>query len=230
MKANAGGSYGGDYENPSPGTYSAVCYKIVDVGTQEKAYPGKPSKQAREVYIFWELESRMQDGRRFSVFSNYTLSTFKTSNLRKLLNNWMGLNPTTKINGLTDEEADSFEMQRLLGAPCIAKLVTSKTDPDKVYMAGSGEAVSRLEKKLWPVMPPIKPENETVFFSLDPLEYDELTFHALPDWLKKKIIQSPEYDAIKTARQAPILAQDPDPSPPFVPGAPVADPEDDIPF
>lgn len=224
MKANAGGGDGKDFENPEPGTHSAVCYKIVDVGTQPNTYEGKTT-DARKAYIFWELSDRMTDGRRFSVFASYTLSMGSKANLRKLINNWKGINPTTKIFGLTDEEANEFEMQKLLGAPCIVKMVMGKNQ--KVYVAGGGDGAAHLEKKLQSAFPVITPENPIDFFSLEPGEYDEQTFHALPDWLKKKVMASPEYDLLKNGPPAPDPAAL---APGEVPPTGATDPNDDIPF
>lgn len=187
MKANQGAER--EFENPTPGSHSAVCYKIVDVGTQEDNYQGKKTS-ARKAYIFWELSDRTSEGQRFSVFQSYTLSMGKKANLRKLINNWRG-------TPLTDEQAEAFQMEKLLGAFCIVKLVEKN---DKIYVASGGDGVGHLEQKLWPVMPPIEPENEKSIFSLDPGEFDIVAFHALPEWLKKKIIQSPEWDALQKAK------------------------------
>ncbi len=225
MRANAGGHGADDREQPPVGSHSAVLYKIVDVGTQEDSYEGKKTS-ARKVYLFFEIDARLSSGdyagQRFSVCQNYTLSTGKKSNLRKILIKWRG--PVTPNKpALTDEELEGFEMSRLLGAPCMVKLVWGKND--KVYMARGTEGIDYLDPKLQSVMPKIQPENETSMFSLEPGEYSDLEFHALPNWLKEKVVDSPEYAALKNPAPAPAPEAGSQPLHPA--GPPV---EDDIPF
>src|SRR5262245_36378780 len=66
-----------------PGTHLGVCYRIVDLGTQDTTYKGE-AKKARLLQISWEIpEERMDDGKPFSVAKRYTFSSNKKAIFRK---------------------------------------------------------------------------------------------------------------------------------------------------
>ena len=74
MAILASDSGGSEYEQTPQGEHSAICYKIVDAGTQLTDFKGEISKK-HKLYIFWELpECLLEDGRPMSEFKEYTLS------------------------------------------------------------------------------------------------------------------------------------------------------------
>lgn len=175
MKLKDTGS--GDFEQPEPGSYAAVCYKIIDVGTQTSEYQGKPNTK-RQIIIGWEIEEKMSDGRPFSVSQFYTASLNEKAKLRAHLEAWRG-------KQFTAEELEGFDSQNLLGKPCLLSLI--KNDKNKIKI----QSVSKLPKSM---TPPVL-ANMVVYFSLD--EFDQKVFDSLSEGIRKIIVQSPEYQTIK---------------------------------
>lgn len=171
---------GGDFEDPEPGSYAAVCYKIIDIGTQTFEYQGKANSR-RQVILGWELDELMSDGRPFVISKFYTASLSEKANLRHDLAAWRG-------RDFTPEELGGFSPRNILGKPCLVTL--TKNDKGKVRVTG----VAKLPKG----MGPPKRTNADVFFHLD--EFDGATFDSFSDGVKKLIVQSPEYQELMGKR------------------------------
>lgn len=177
---------GGDFTPVPEGTFPATCYRFVDLGTQAGEYMGAP-KIARKVMLSWEItdpETRMDDGKPFTISSRFTWSMHEKSTLRKTLENW---------RGKKFEDADfgegGFDVRKLLGAGCFLSVIHT-TKGDKVYSNISG--VVKLPKGLMAVTP----ENPLVYFSLDPEEFDRDVLNSFSENLQNIIKASPEYQAI----------------------------------
>lgn len=181
IKASTGGS--GDFELVPAGVYLARCYQMVDIGTQtilSQKY-GKQSK--RQVILYWELlqdddgkDFFMEDGKRvFSTSQLYTLSMNKKARLRADLDSWRGV-------PFTEEEADGFDITKLLDKFCKLQIVHNKSG-DKTY-ANVSSIMST--KKTAPAVNPV------VEFSVD--EPDMKAFEGLPQWLQDKIKESAEWE------------------------------------
>lgn len=187
---------GPKFENPSPGNSLGRCIQIIDLGTQEHRNPktGETWGQ-RDVRIVWELPTELMQGlykpevagRPFAVGQNYNQSLAKTSKLRKILVSWRG-------RDFSDEEAKSFEPHSLLGIACTLSLVENEGYINVHSVAGvmRGMAVP-------------KQINPSIFLSLEPEEFDETVFFALPDKTREKIAGSPEFKRLLAER--PHLAQ-----------------------
>lgn len=173
---------GGDFEQPETGSVAANCIKIIDIGTQTSEYQGKPNSR-RQVLIGWEIEEPMSDGTLFTVGRFYTASLSEKANLRKDLQAWRG-------RAFSEEELAGFDPKKLLGVPCLLTLV--RNDKNKVVV----QSVTKLPKSM---AAPAK-HHKTVFFSLT--EFDKAVFDALPEGLKKIIVQSPEYKALQVPANA----------------------------
>lgn len=165
-----------DFESPEPGSYPALCYKIIDLGTQTDTYQGKENTR-RQVLVGWELEHLMTDGRPFTVVKTYTASLNEKATLRKDLESWRSVK-------FTPEELAEFNLKVLLGAPCMVAIGLSSTGKTKV------NSVIKLPKG----MEKPAPHNPTQYFSLD--EPDMALFEKLSEWTRKKITQSPEYQKL----------------------------------
>lgn len=166
----------GDFESPEPGTYAARCFKLIDLGTQTDNYEGKETIH-RKVIISWELESLMKDGRPFAQSSFYTASLGKKANLRRDLESWRG-------KEFTEEEAKGFNLKVLLGAPCMLSVIHNAAGKSRV------KGVLKVPKGM--VVPPAV--NPVLYFNLD--EFNEEVFNGLPDFFKKQIVRSPEYQKL----------------------------------
>lgn len=193
-----------DFENAKPGTYTALCFKVIDLGKQPSTYKGQPSDPVRKVLIYWELDAKMEDGRPYIVTNRYTLSLGKKAYLRRDLESWFA-------KKFSKESADKgFPMNQLLGKSCMLSLVDN----------GDYVNVSAVMKRPDSVPKP-KPINKPVFFSLD--KFDQAIFDNLSESLQLKIKQSPEYKKIFAG-----VGDDQDGGP--GPDAPHTNPDDDIPF
>jgi len=178
MPANTGGNF----ELAPSGTHIAVCYRFIDLGTQEGSYQGKPRK-AHKVMITWELcgDEKMEDGRPFSISKTYTLSSHEKAGLRKDLEAWRGAK-------FTDDEIARFDLSTLMGKACLLNVVHAENG-DRTYANVAG--IMRLPKGS------AAPQrvNETIFFDLDERPFNAELFNKLGERLRETIAKSPEYAA-----------------------------------
>ena len=170
--AKAGGK---DFEKAPAGTHAARCYQIIDLGTQQVEWKGAIKYQHKVLIGFELCDELMGDGRPFSVSGRYTLSLSEKGNLRPLLEAWRGA-------PFTDQEAEGFDISKLLGQPCILTIIHN-TVKEKTYVniASISKPMKGMEIK-----PAVNPLME---FSI---ESDLNKLGQLPDWIQKIIRQSVE--------------------------------------
>lgn len=158
-----------------------VCYATIDCGTQHS--PNSQFGPKRELMLMWELPDDLTtDGKPLSINKKYTFSLGEKANLYKDVKSWLGKAPEVP-----------FDTSTLLGRPCILNVVHN-TSGEKVY-ANVG-AITPLMKG----MTAAKATNELIDFSLHPDHYREATFQKLPEWIRKKIEASPEYQSLGKPR------------------------------
>lgn len=183
---------GGDFTPPPEGTWPAVCYRLIDLGTQLTSFKGEDKLQ-HKVMISWELhdeETRMADGQPMTIHQRYTWSMHEKATLRKHLEAWRGAKFKDSEFG-----PGGFDPKNLIGKSCLVNIV-HEVKPDgktfanimSVSKVPNGMAVGKL------INPP-------VFFSLS--DFDQEAFDSLPDGIKKTIQKSPEYGQLmhKSGRQ-----------------------------
>lgn len=176
------------FETVPEGVYTAVCYRVIDLGTQEVDFKGD-KKYQHKIMLSWELHAedvRMQDGRPFSTHKRYTLSSNEKSALRKDLEAWRG-------QAFTDQDFGNFDIGVLIGKACMMQIVHN-VDGDKVY--ANVNSIMKLPKG----METPKLENETIYFSID--AFLEETFSKLSENLQETIKKSPEYAEVISKRSA----------------------------
>lgn len=170
-----------NWELPPAGTYPARCIEVIDLGTQPTRK--EPSRKVRIGWVLLDADTRMKDGRPFLITSHFNLYMSKKAFLRVSVESWRG-------KPLTDEEAETFDLETLLGKPCILGVVHTQ-DGDKVWANVSS------------ISPPMKgmkvPEADLgpTFFSLD--DFDQETYLSLSPYLREKIAKSPEFARIQAA-------------------------------
>lgn len=198
---------GGDFQHAPVGTHVARCIRLIDLGTQQGEWQGKPLLK-NQVLVMWELCNEMMEvegeKKPFIVSKFYTNSLSEKANLRKDLEQW-------RSKPFTDEELKKFDLQSILGAPCMVAVVEKGNGKEGVKVSG----VMKLPKGS--EAPAAK--NEVFAFWLD--EFNAERFDGLSDGLKKIIQKSPEYAEAtegKQPRSQPKAATKFD------------DMEDDIPF
>ena len=111
--------------NVEPGIYDAICYGIIDIGTQHNEWQGETSVKHQAILKFELMDEIMEyEGKQVrKIFSQfYTLSLHVKAKLRKHLNGWRG-------RDFTAEELSGFELKNVLGKPC--RLVVGLTENGK---------------------------------------------------------------------------------------------------
>ena len=193
---------GGDFTPVPAGVQHAVCYQVIDIGTQP-AFGNFPPR--RKVKIVWELpnekimvKAKSGDGAiemPRSISKDYTLSTDSKANLRKDLEAWRG-------KPFTPDEAAGFEVGKLIGANC-QLLVVQKPSKDGSKIYANVGAVMPLAKG----MTRIAPENPTLVWDIP--EEGTITFPAdMPEWIQNQIKNSEEYvDRVNPHRRQPTDAE-----------------------
>ena len=111
---------GGDFTPPDAGTHIARCVRVIDLGTQEVGgqWPGAKPK----VMLAWELPTSLHEweGEQVPMLTHrrFTANLSEKANLRKILDSWRG-------RKFTPEELNGFQLEKVLGAPCMVTLVHS---------------------------------------------------------------------------------------------------------
>lgn len=194
------------------GNYVARCYKMVEIGTIDSEWQGT-QKSLHKIRIGWELPTELkvfkeENGKQPLVIEKeYTLSLGEKSNLRKDLKSWRGLD-------FTPQEADDFDITKLLGVPCFVNIIHIPKKTDQTVMYQAIGSISPLPKGFECPMQ-INPNFE---FSLT--EFDNTKFNSLPEFIRTQIESSKEYKKMfKTKEEVKTE-----------PTNTVEESEDDIPF
>jgi len=175
------------------GNYVARCYKMIEIGTVSAEFKGVP-KLVHKVRIGWELPTELkvfkeENGEQPLVIDKeYTLSLADGAHLRADLKSWRG-------KDFTPQEAEAFDITKLLGVPCMLNIIhiQGKKDPTKMYQAiGS---VSPMPKGF------DCPAQINPTFVLDFENFDQEKFDSLPDFIKDQIKTSEEFKALTKPTQ-----------------------------
>lgn len=190
IASNTGGA---SYEPIASGSYPARCYSIIHIGTIEETILGT-TKKLNKVRITWEMPTEMkvfkeENGEQPQVLSKeFTLSLHEKATLRNFLKNWRG-------KDFTDEEAKAFDIEKLVGAPCMINITHKKSkDGNKTY-AEIG-SISPMPKG----MICDQQINPSFIFTYE--NFDLQKFNTtLPDYIKNKMINSDEFKLAVTNGQ-----------------------------
>lgn len=179
------------------GSHIARCFQVVDIGTREDTYEGKP-RTRRVVRITWELPDELieKDGKSLPavISKNYTLSLHEKSGLRKDLEAWRG-------KAFTPEELKGFDISELCGQPALLSVVHKQKQ--------DGEARADVSSVAKP------PKGLECGIQVNPsMEYsvashDQASFDKLPQFLRDQIMTSAEWLAqMKEAAQVPDTSEE----------------------
>lgn len=193
---------GNSYELPPEGTHIAVCYRVIDLGTQQINWQGSV-KHKPKIMISWELpDELMANGEPFTVHNQYILSNSEKSTLMKHLQAWRGV-------PFNDNDLGQFKIESLLGKACLLSINHNETDKGKFSNIVS---ISRLMKGMTPK------ELVNGMVHLDLKDFNGPVYETLSEGLKNTISKSPEYAEIMgkgTTRPEVIAACDLDDEIPF---------------
>ena len=218
----------GDFKVTPAGIYKAVCFKIVDLGTQIVEFKGE-KKEQRKVRIGFQLFEGVEEVRKededgnlieliekpidplkneegeevpFAFFQMFTFVLSDRGNFRPFLESWRG-KPFTK-----EDLEKGFDVSKLLGVGANLKITHREADNGKTY-ANLGSIDMPL-KKDW-----LKPTGDAILFDFDD---NYKNYSKLSNWEKEKIEVTPEYKALQSEAVIPegdISIDDKDDQPPF---------------
>lgn len=169
---------------PIPGgTYQAVCFSVIDLGTQ---YNETFRKFSPKIVITWEIPSLRIEYEKDGVpaegvrviSKTYTNILHEKSNLQQDLVNWRGKSFTT-------EEAEGFNVSQILGSNCVLTVVNT-TKNGKTYANVGGVS------KLMQGMKSLTPESKIVKYDID--DGSEAIPETVPNWIIEAIRKCKEFN------------------------------------
>lgn len=145
-------------ELPPPGLHNAVCAYVEDLGMQEKHFGGEKTIK-HEIALGFELEPRMEDGRRFLLTETVTLSLHEKAKLRKVLKEWRG-------RDLSEEERRMGKVQigHMIGVGATVNVVHNESRSNGKTYANLGSIL------------PKQSNAEALTVELE----------SIPDWIREK--------------------------------------------
>jgi hypothetical protein len=197
IATNSGGS--GNFKRVPAGVHIGRCYSLIDLGTQTT--DGQFGVKAQhKIRIGWELFGEDEnggplgvdvDGKQMpmTISKSYTMSTHEKSRLRQDLSAWRG-------KDFSDEEAEAFDVSRLVGAYCMVNVTTSETN-GKTYSNVAG--LTPLPAALKNSKP--TPVHVNVMFDVD--KPDMKVFATFHEKLQEAIKRSPEWAKATGAKPRP---------------------------
>lgn len=180
-----------DFVPPPAGTHLGVCYRFIDLGTQETNFLDNAGnkKHARKVLLGWEFpDELMENGKPFVVQQRYTWSMSDKANLRKDLESWRG-----KAFEDKDFGPGGFNIRNVLGKPCVLTII-HKDEGGKTYAN-----IAAVGKPMKGMAAP-EPVNPIVYFSLE--EFDATVYATLSQGLQAVIAKSPEFQKLTNGHDA----------------------------
>ena len=196
IKENSGG---GDFKLLPAGTHAAVCTMIVGIGPQVVEFQDhvKESEKVKLRFevpaerIAWVTKEGVAGEGPMVIWATYTCSLHEKSKLRKHLQAWRG-------RDFTEAELAGFELNNVLGKPCLLSVVHRTAPNGKTY--ANIDSISGLMKGM---AAPLA-EGELISFDFDDHSPAELA--ALPDWLQQVIAGGKALRAEQEARALPFIA------------------------
>lgn len=163
------------WTQPETGSWTGICIRVIDLGTQEKQFKGK-TKMVRMSQIVWEIPDQLDgENKPLTISKSYTASLADKANLRKDLEGWRG-------RPFTEEELAGFEVSNIIGKPCLLNLVTVQGQKgERVVVAG----ISPLPKGM--PAPPKATYHSKFVYSLeehDPEIWNQLS-ERMQDWINR---------------------------------------------
>jgi len=172
-----------EFELVPNGTHIATCFSMVHIGTIEQEYLGE-KRMANKVRLSFEVpaEMRTYNGVELpmSIAKEYTLSMYEMSNLRKDLESWRG-------KPFTENEANSFDITKLLGVSCMISVMKKTSKLGNPYAI-----ISTISPLMKGTSAPEQINKPFQFNYNDNFDTDWLDNHCSP-YLKDKIVSSLEY-------------------------------------
>lgn len=199
------------------GSHLAVCYAIIDLGSQEQYKYGSDEKELKKkLYISWEFPGKRavynEDiGEQIMAHhEKYNQSGHEKSAIMKLFSSWQGreFDPNTDepskflgraINIVIKHQEDSKKRVDPDSGNVIKWMkISGVPSPLNDEMRDYYEKEGYLER-VNPKQKIYKTENPKIYLDLKPDNYEQDVFDELPKWLQKTIASSPEFQSLVEA-------------------------------
>lgn len=159
------------------GLYPAVCYGLIDIGTQENEYQGKVMYQRKAILKFELLDEFDNDDKRIVLTQIYNMSLNEKSKFRQHLRNWRG-------KDFTEEELNCFEPKNVMGSNVILNVIVN--DRGRAVIDGTAKYKSEA----------VASGRDVEYFSFDDMQKGDV----IPDFISEGILnllqKSKEWDTI----------------------------------
>lgn len=174
-----------NFAHPEFGMQPGILVSIIDLGTQEGEWKGKPTSN-RQLFFQWELPESLIDnpesewhGKPMSQGSFVNLTVGEKAQLTKIVMASTGQKPE-----------EGYDPEELLGSACNLNIISYiKRDGAQGIKIDSYSPLLKSQKQSLP-----KPTNKLKYFDLD--RFDENLYADVPNGFKKIIEQSPEYQEV----------------------------------
>ena len=167
------------------GTHHSIVVSLVEIGTIEGEWMGKPKLQ-KKIRLTFELpeETKVwkegEDAKPLVVSQEYTLSMAPKAKLRAVVEGIIG-------TSLLDEEADAFDVEEIVGKNCLISI------KHKTSNAGNKYVIVDTTAPLMKGMIEKKSFNEIKVLTYG--SWNQELFNALPEFLQKQMQETPEYQS-----------------------------------
>lgn len=169
------------------GTHAAYLYRVIYLGTQKRVFEGKEI-QSQKVWIDFELPKEVveyedkdtKEKKSFvrTVGAEYTLSLSEKGKLLPMLQGWLG-------RSLTSDELQGFDVCTLLGKPAFVTIAHQVAKNGATY-ANIASVAPVMEGYQMPAQ-----VNKNIEIGKE--QWGDADFHSLPEFIRKKIEESNEY-------------------------------------
>lgn len=182
------------------GNYPARVYEIIELGTQKGTWMGE-EKISHKIRISFEFptEKRVfsedKGEQPYVISKEMALALGDLAGLRKIIE---------AIDGkkLTDAEAVNYDVTTILGKPLLVTVTHTEPNEQGIVYANA-TTFSPLIKGL--TVEPLINEPKVLTFE----SWDENLFLNLPEFIREKIVSSPEYKALKSEKfEVPVVHVD----------------------
>ena len=212
MSLKSSAKSGGGFTPLPAGSHHARCIAVVDLGTQETTYPGKPPKKTPQVRLTWEVPDEpivINDERApMTVSQEYTNSLSEKANLRHHLEGWRG-------KPFSEAELDAFDLSKLIGATCLLSVIHNTSKSGNVYAK-----VASISKPVKGMAALPEQHHESVIYDVSHGKNE--VYEKLPEFIRQKIDACQEWTNPATVGDgAPVNEDD---------AAPTDAGQDNIPF
>lgn len=186
------------YKLVPEGTHVARCYGFLHLGHVPNTYPGAENPTINKIRLTWELPEEKvsfaegEEPKPYSISAEYTLSMHEKSNLRKIVQSWLG-------KQFTEAEAVNFDAESLVGQACFIT-VAHMTKEDKTF--AYVENVTRL---------PARMEAPDAINAPKITNWETLTkeqFDSFPEFIQEKLKSALEYQRWNLQKKSALDAVD----------------------